>query len=172
MSRQNVADKKEKSLGEIVIIIAIVSILMMSFIHYFLKQEDQITQAGFKALSQNFSTKITAVRAQWFMDKKPDYVELISSGETQKIYVNQLGWVDSTNKNSACEDIWTSIIGESLHLMNVSIKVSENINVNGKNINVNAKRVCKYSLPSGDFFQYHTNDGRVNIAITINSATQ
>jgi competence protein ComGC len=167
MSRQLVSDKNEKSLGEMVIIILMVAVLMMSFIHYFFKQEDQITRAGFNALTQNFSTKITAVRAQWFMDKQPSRVQLISSGELQSIYVNKYGWIDSEQKKSACHNIWAIVMGESLHLMNVSIKVDE-----VSNTNVQHNRICKYSIPSGEFFQYNTNDGKVISAILINSPTQ
>lgn len=162
MAKQQVSDKNEKSLGEIVIIVLMVAVLMMSFIHYFFKQEEQITSVGFNALLQNFSTKVTAVRAQWFMDKQPNIVNLLSSQKIQKIYVNSSGWIDTKSSTLACEDIWRVVMGEQVNIMNMAITASEVVNIEVNNTNLSPFRVCKYSLPSQESFEYNTADGKVN----------
>jgi len=74
MYKPNAADRKERTLAEIVIIVLLSAILMMNFIHYFFKQEDKLTQVAFNRITQSFSTKVTAVHAQWFMDQQPNIV--------------------------------------------------------------------------------------------------
>ncbi len=165
MSRQNVSDKKEKSLAEIVIIVLMVAILMMVFIHYFFKQEEQLTKVGFNTLTQNFSTKITTIRAQWFMDKQPRVVNLVSSGTTQEIYINESGWVDSPKNELACRIIWNVVIAEPLTLMNMDINVKQ-VSV----MNKNKGRVCRYSLATGESFDYNSSDGKVSRVSKINTS--
>lgn len=162
MARQQVSDKKERSLGEIIIIVLIVSVLMMSFIHYFFKQEEQLTNVGFNALLHNFSIKVTTVRAQWFMDKQPNIVSLISSEKIQQIYVNDNGWIDTQSSTLACEVIWRVVMGEQTNFMNIPITAQEVLNIEVNNKIISPFKVCKYSLPSKESFEYNTANGKVN----------
>jgi len=166
MSRQHVTEKREKSLAEIVIIVLMVSILMMSFIHYFFKQEEQLTTVGFNTLAQNFSTKVTTVRAQWFMDKQPDMLTLVTSSSIQKIYMNKKGWVDSNIINLACEQIWKVVMTESLNLMNMEITATE---IAPKAHQMG--RICEYRLPSGEYFEYNSADGKVSTIKQVNDSS-
>ena len=161
MAKQQVHDKNERSLGEIVIIVLMITVLMMIFILYFFKQEQQLTNVGFNTLLQNFSTKVTAVRAQWFMDKQPNTVNLVSLEKIQKINVNKNGWVDIQNSRTACEDIWHVVIGEQVNIMNMAITASQIVNVEINNASLSPFRVCKYSLPSKESFEYNTANGKV-----------
>jgi len=163
MAKQQVLDKNEKSLGELVIIVLIVAILMMSFIHYFFKQEKQITNVGFSGLLQSFSTTVTAVRAQWFMDKQPNIVSLISSEKIQQIYVNNNGWIDTKSSTLACEDIWRVVMGDQINIMNMPITASEILNIEVNNNIISPFKVCKYSLPTQNSFEYNTANGKVNL---------
>ena len=76
MFNPKASDKKERSLVEMVIIVLVLALLMMSFILSFFKQEEKFTEVAYSRLAQNFSTKVTAVHAQWFMDKQPDNIVL------------------------------------------------------------------------------------------------
>ena len=61
--------KREKTLSENIIVIAVLGILMTSFVYYFFKDEQRLTHTGFDYVAQNFSSRVVALRAQWFMDK-------------------------------------------------------------------------------------------------------
>ena len=103
MTLQSDAEKKERSLAELVIIVVIIAVLMASFIHYFFKQENNITDAGFAALANNFATRVQTVHAKWLMDNKPDVVTVKDqTGQVEEFEVNEFGWVDGPN----CHKVW------------------------------------------------------------------
>ncbi len=64
------SEKKEQSLAEFVVIVALVGVLMAVFINFFIKNESQFIRAGFTTIAQTFNTKVSAVHAQWMMDKQ------------------------------------------------------------------------------------------------------
>lgn len=168
MYKSNASDRKERTLAEIVIIVLLSAILMMSFIYYFFKQEDQLTQVALKRISQSFSTKVTAVHAQWFMDKQPNIVivkfsdnyDQISENKSQAITVNKNGWIDSSDKELACAKIWELVIMEPMKLLNIPISAVEI-----KKHNMDVGRICQYELPKGEYFQYNSQNGKVSDAL-------
>jgi len=167
MSRQLVAEKKEKSLAEQIVVIVLFSLLMAGFISFFLKQEKQITQAGFTTLANTFSAKIVSVHSQWFMDKKPPAVivntfpadELSakkSASNKQVVPVNANGWIDTKAQELACNDIWQHVMQLPLVFIKSpisAVEVKKKLNHQG--------RICRYGIPSGEYFEYHTRSGRV-----------
>jgi len=157
MSRQSEANSRERTLGENIVIISLVAILMGAFIHYFFKQEQQFTQAGFGAVAKKFSAKVTAIRAQWFMDNQPDIVIIKEANvEEEHISVNQKGWVDFAGELQNCRKVWQAIINADLSFMNQPVAVVE-----VKNEQNPLKNVCRYSLASGEYFDYHLESGNV-----------
>lgn len=164
MTRQTVSDNKEKSLAEIVIIVLIIAILMVSFIHYFFKQEDQLTNVAFSRLAQNFSTKVTVVHAQWFMDKQPNIVIIALPKEQQKVSVNNNGWIDHLEGNLACSHIWNMVMMEPMFIMKMPISAVE-----VKKAGINVGRICRFELPSGQYFEYNAHSGKVSNVLSLNT---
>ena len=74
MTRQEVSDKKEKSIAEVIITGLLILLLMMSFIYYFFKEESEITKVGYLSLANSFFTRVTTIHAQWYMENKPAQV--------------------------------------------------------------------------------------------------
>ena len=165
MSRNSVIVKREKSLAEQIITVIMVSVLMAGFWFYFLKQEQQFTQVGFETVATNFATKVSTIRAQWFMDKQPKIVLLKEQGQqktVRKIAVNNKGWVDSTAGNSDCITIWHQVMDNPLEFMNkpiVALQINKNTEIN--------KRYCRYMLASGEYFQYNPDNGKVSNMLII-----
>jgi competence protein ComGC len=161
MYKHKASNKKERSLAETVIIVVLLAILMMSFIHYFFKQEDQLKQVGLNRVIQSFSTKVTAVHAQWFMDKQPSIVNAVFDNKTQPITVNSKGWIDTKNDELACAKIWDIVIMEPMTLMKMPIAAVE-----VKKHNMDTGRVCQFELPLGEYFQYNSQSGKVSGALS------
>jgi len=163
MSRQLVADKKEKTIAEQIIVGMLVALFMGSFIYYFFKQEGQLTSAGFDAIARQFSVKVTTIRAQWYMDKKPNIVQLSTLGlnthedENNAIPVNQRGWVDVSAQNLACEKIWQLVVDAPMIFMKNPITAIE-----VKRKSTEFGRVCQYNLASGLYFEYKSENGSVS----------
>jgi competence protein ComGC len=157
MYKHKASDKKERSLAEIVIIVVLLAILMMSFIHYFFKQEEQLKQVGFNRITQSFATKITAVHAQWFMDKQPNIVKAVYGNKIQPITVNSNGWIDTEDDELACAKIWDIVIMEPMTLMKMPIAAVE-----VKKHNMDTGRICQFELPLGEYFQYNSQNGKVS----------
>jgi len=157
MSRQSQANKKEKSLAENVLIVTLVACLMGTFIYYFFKQEQQLTQVGYNTLARNFSSKVTAIRAQWFMDNQPNVV-IIKEGdaESRNISVNSKGWVDYLAERQNCQKVWLAVMENDLTFMNQPIVVVEI-----KHEQYRLKNICRYSLVSGESFDYQIESGKV-----------
>ncbi|GHF82809.1 hypothetical protein [Thalassotalea marina] len=154
MTRQGQTNKREKSMGENIVIITMVAGLMAIFIYYAFRQEGEITQVGFESLANTFSSKVTSIRAQWFMENQPKVVT--PKGKTLQIRVNEKGWVDYSPEQGHCVKTWQAIMQPDLTFMN---QVVAAIEVN------NEQRIesvfCRYQLPSGQYFDYFPTTGKV-----------
>jgi len=162
MTSLQVAEKSEKSLTEILIVVVLVASLMASFIFYFFKQQGQISQAGFSSIAQVFSARVNGIRGQWFMDLKPRFVGLTShqiqpdGGLIIQVPVNKWGWVDSHEANLPCQIIWHYVMEAPLLYMKDPISAV---------LVEQQKQVlpyCQYSLPSGKYFTYQRHNGKVS----------
>lgn len=169
--------KEEKVIGEQVIVIAMVAILMASFLYYFLKQENKLTKTGINSTAITFASKLNAIRAQWFMDKQPNVVKVreYSTGDSEQVLinipVNKKGWVDVPFQSSkqlvietsACQQIWHYLIDGPLKILNetiVAIEIQHNVG--------RSNRICRYQLPSGTYFDYSTSNGKVSEVVYSN----
>ena len=163
------SEKKEQSLAEFIVIIALVGVMMAVFINYFIKSEAQFSHAGFSTLAQNFNTKVSAVHAQWLMDKQPSTVLLASfnKSEKQAVPVNSAGWVDVKQKQLACENIWQLIMETPMSLMKFSISAIE-VHDNTKKQDAQAKALCRYTLLDGSYFHYNRTNGKVSKVTQLN----
>ncbi len=164
------SDKKEKSLAEFVVIVVLVGVLMSVFINYFIKQEAQFSETGFKTLAQTFTTKVAIIHAQWLMDKQPQVVELasINNSEKQMITVNELGWVDTKQTPLVCEQIWQLVMATPLNFMKQSITAIEVRHFSAQPPQ-GVSLVCRYMLSSGAYFDYNQGNGRVSAVVTVDS---
>ena len=162
MTSLQVAEKSEKSLAEILIVIVLVALLMASFIFYFFKHQTQLTQAGFATIAQVFSARVTGIHAQWFMDQQPQFVSVESSkiqadgGVKINIPVNRAGWVDAGDEVLSCQAIWQFIMEAPLMYMKQpvgAVLVEQNSQI---------LPYCRYSLPSGEYFTYQRHNGKVS----------
>ncbi|MEW6989172.1 hypothetical protein AADZ91_00670 [Colwelliaceae bacterium 6441] len=165
MSNQAELNSREKTLGENVVIIVLIAILMSSFLYYFFKQEQQLTTVGFDAMARKFSSSVMGIRAQWYMDGQPDEVIIKENHQsTVVLKVNKNGWVDLGNEHN-CQKIWLAIMATELSFMNQPIAVlSINSATKGEG-NKNTRyvgNVCRYSLPSGESFDYQLETGTVS----------
>ncbi|TWX72715.1 hypothetical protein [Colwellia sp. C1TZA3] len=162
MTSLQVAEKSEKSLTEILLVVILVGSLMASFIFYFLKQQGQISQAGFASIAQVFSARVNGIRGQWFMDLNPRFVSVAShqiqadGGRILQVPVNKSGWVDSDNKSLSCQIIWHYVMEAPLLYMKdpigaVLVKQQKQV-----------RPYCQYSLPSGEYFTYQRHNGKVS----------
>ena len=57
---------------------------------------------------------------------------------------------------SGCEKIWQFVMGTELVFMKQPIAV-----ISVEDAEHNKARRCRYSLPDGEFFEYHPNTGKV-----------
>ena len=162
MTSLQVANKSEKSLTEILVVVVLVGSLMASFIFYFFKQQGQISQAGFSSIAQVFSARVNGIRGQWFMDLKPRFVHLASNqiqpdgGLMLQVPVNKWGWVDSHDQALSCQMIWHYVMEAPLLYMKdpiAAILVEQQKQV---------LPYCQYSLPSGEYFTYQRHNGKVS----------
>ncbi|WDE04498.1 hypothetical protein SG34_024695 [Thalassomonas viridans] len=175
MSRQQQVEKREKSLVEMLVVLVLVVVLMASFIFYYFKQQARVSSVGFNALSHSFSAKLTSVHAQWLMEGKPDslvlYTSLAVGGDEtrqrQVISLNAYGWIDAPpggkNDMSRCDLIWQQILDMPMVFLKSPVSSLELRKPSSGNGTVKKEvgRICRYSLLSGEYFQYHLLDGRV-----------
>ena len=165
MARQAELNSREKTLGENVIIIALIAVLMSSFLYYFFKQEQRLTEVGFDAVARKFSASVLAIRAQWFMDGQPNEIILKEKDKPNvTLRVNRKGWIDFEDKKERCQKIWLILMTTDLYFMNQPIAVIE-INNRTNDMNGTANNVlntCRYSLPTGESFDYYLNSGKVS----------
>jgi competence protein ComGC len=168
MSHNKNVEKREKSMAEFVVVIIIFAILMKIFISYFSEQEEHITTTGFTAIAQNFNNTIMVVRAQWFMDKQPSIVWLATLNKKDKVMitVNKHGWLDmpkdtiNETKITPCEYIWQFAVTIPMQLMKLSIA-----SIELRDETMGDFHHCRYLLPSGQFFEYHSETGQVTKVI-------
>lgn len=163
------SEKKEKSLAEFVVIIALVGILMAIFINFYIKNESQFIQAGFATIAQSFNTKVNAVHAQWMMDKQPNVVHLASLNKTQKqaVPVNKAGWIDVQQATLSCEAIWQLIIEMPISAMKFPVSAIE-VHTSYSEQKGAENSVCRYVLLDGSYFQYNRAKGKVSKVIKPN----
>jgi hypothetical protein len=172
MTLQQVSDKKGKSVAENLIIIALLGLLMATFIYYFFKQESHLIKTGFDSVANSFSARVTGIRAQWFMDNKPRWLVLketrILNGERAniRVAVNSAGWIyissasDVSNQNE-CQQIWQQVLDTPMVYMKQPVSaVLVNIKIN--QTDNQQKRLCQFGLPSGEYFEYNPGNGKVS----------
>ena len=160
MSRNSAFVKREKSLAEQIVIIIVVALLMAGFSYYFFKQEKQFSHIGFETVAGNFATKVSTIRAQWYMDKQPNVVllkERQATEEIRKVPVNKRGWVDSISNENQCIAIWQYVMNSPLVFMNQPVAALQVNNMSEKN-----QENCRYLLTNGEYFQYNRTNGKVS----------
>jgi type II secretory pathway pseudopilin PulG len=160
MSSRQIAERKERSMIEVLVIVVLMGALAAVFISSFFKQEQQLSNAAFESLVQEFSSRIQVIHAQWMMDKQPNVVQLriLNSKEIERVTVNKKGWVDSSSRTSPCQDIWFMATGAPLIFMNSPVTVID-IERAGE-----AGRICKYLAGDEDqqyAFEYSPNNGKI-----------
>lgn len=171
MTLQQVSAKKGKSVAENLIILAMVGVLMATFIYYFFKQEDHLSRTGFDSVANTFSARLNGIHAQWFMDKKPRWVIIkestVINGErkNKSIEVNSAGWVDvpavnGTSNQNDCQIIWQQVLAIPMFYIKQPISAVM-VNVNTRN-NEKKSHLCRYGLPSGEYFEYQPSNGKVS----------
>ncbi len=162
MTSLQVAEKKEKSLTEVLIVVVLVALLMVSFIFYFFKHQGQLTRAGFESIAQVFSARVNGIRAQWFMDKQPQLVAVDSrnlqpgGGSIVNVPVNNKGWVDAGSAPLSCQKIWHYVMESPLVYMKQPVGA---VLIDQKN---QSMHYCQYSLSSGEYFTYFRHNGKVS----------
>jgi len=158
-------NKREKAMAEFVVVIIVFAILMKVFINYFSEQEQSITTTGFTAIAQNFNNAVQVVHAQWLMDKQPKVVWLatLNNAETSAVTVNKHGWLDVPKRESilstttACETIWQLAMTIPMQFMKFSIAA-----ISLRDQELGDYQHCRYLLPSGQYFDYYSETGRVS----------
>lgn len=161
-------EKRERSLAELVVIMVLITLLMANFIAIFMDHSEQIKQAGFKRIANNFSSKVMIVHGQWLMDLKPKQVILssLNDDEHENITVNKRGWIDiktqiRANKSLACQQIWQVVLNTQMQYMKSPISAIE-VNKNNKR----QGRLCRYSLSATVYFEYYSGNGKVKVRLS------
>lgn len=164
-------EKREKSLGEMIVVILAFALLMATFIHYFFKNEAQITEAGFNNLAANFASKVMLIRSQWLMDGRPDKVKIVEfdtlteQKKSHVVSVNKSGWVDNTLQALACQKIWQDVMSMPMSFAKQPISA---IRLQHNNVSYEDKKqkksatLCRFSIQSGHFFEYSAQNGKVS----------
>jgi hypothetical protein len=170
MSVSSASEKKQKSLGEIIIITLLLAVLMTNLVSGFLDQTDYISDAGFARLSTNFFSKVTLVHSKWVIDDKPRWVSLSSTSDlegqnnrsAEYIPVNINGWIDVGGGQLDCYAIWEYALGIPMEFMKKPIIVIEIIN-NRPDAIGGGEHICRYSMQSGMSFDYIPDKGEVKL---------
>ena len=167
------SEKKEKSLAEFVVIVALVGVMMAVFINFYIKNESQFTQAGFATIAQSFNTKVNTVHAQWMMDKQPNVVYLASLNNEKKqaVPVNKAGWIDVQQTQLSCDTIWQLVMEMPISAMKFPVSAIEVHTSLGKQRSKDGdsiKSECRYVLLDGSYFQYNRAKGKVSKVIASN----
>lgn len=163
MTSLQVAEKKEKSLTEVLLVITLVGLLMTAFIYYFFKHQGQVTHTGFQSLANVFSARVNGFHAQWFMEKQPKFIFVNSYGSPENsdkkmsIPMNDNGWIDTDETALYCQKIWQFVIEAPLVYMNEPISA---VRIEEKGNSV--AHYCRYGLTTGEFFTYHSLTGKVS----------
>jgi len=168
------SEKKEKSLAELLVNIALIGVMMAMFINFYIKNEPKYTQAGFGVVAQSFNTKVITVHAQWMMDKQPNivYVSSLNSKEKQAVPVNQAGWVDVLETELPCDLIWQLVMEMPIDKMQLSLSAIEMRTFINKekaeqqsqsaSKRLPEKSICRYVMLDGSYFQYNRMKGEVS----------
>lgn len=161
MTSQQVANKSERSLGEILLVVMLVALLMASFIFYFFKHQAQLTRIGFESVSQVFLARANGMRAQWHMDAQPHTLVINNSSANSnkkqvRVPINNTGWVDVKNSAMPCRLVWQYIMESPLIYMEQPI-AAVLVKTHGKK----AITYCQFSLPSGEHFTFQSSNGKV-----------
>jgi len=163
-------NKREKSLGEMILVVLLFTILMATFIHYFFKNELQINQAGFANLENNFASQVIFIHSQWLMDGKPAQIKVIdkstlaTNAKTKFIEVNKKGWVTTKTLNLPCNDIWQNVMAIPMKFAKQpvsAVQLQRNVGLNETGLNEAIPLICRFSIESGQFFEYYTQNGKV-----------
>jgi competence protein ComGC len=154
----NQSEKKQSSMIEFLVVLVIVAVLMKLLLDFFWSQQQNITNAAFIGLAQSFTSKVNVVHAQWLMDEQPDVVVLsqLNSTEKQYVNVNSTGWIDNDHISLACHNIWLQTLVMPLQVVKSVVTAIEIHNEEIKN-----GRLCRYSIVSGEFFDYRSDTGKV-----------
>jgi len=172
MTRQQVSEKKGKTMAENLIIVVMLGLLMASFIYYFFKQEAHFTKVGFDAVANSFSARVTGIHAQWFMDNQPLWViikettHVNGDSDNIRVKVNSAGWVDIPaadylNVENGCQLIWQQVLATPMVYMKQPISAVL-VNIRANTARQQEIRLCQYSLPSGEYFEYQPSNGKVS----------
>ncbi|PCI58630.1 MAG: hypothetical protein COB35_13295 [Gammaproteobacteria bacterium] len=143
---------------------------MAVFIHYFFKNQAQINQAGFTNLTRNFTSQIMLIHSQWLMDGRPNQIKLVefdpqlNERVTKIIHLNKKGWVIGKSSQLICQEIWQSVMSIPLRFVKQpisAVKLRRKIlSKDQRNIQKN-DIVCRFSIGSGQFFEYYLKNGKV-----------
>jgi hypothetical protein len=175
------SEKTEKSLAELLVTLTLIGIMMAVLIKFFIKNESQFTQASFTTIAQTFNTKVTAVHAQWMMDKQPDivYLATLNNKEKQAVPVNKAGWIDVAKTQFSCGKIWQLVMDMPINEMKFPVSAVE-IHTSSrkydkeqptksqrKSVNYE-KSECRYIMHDDSYFQYDRAKGKVSKVIKLN----
>jgi len=170
MTNYHAINKREKSLGELILVILMFAILMAIFIHYFFKNQAQINQVGFTNLANNFASQTMLIHSQWLMDGRPNQINMVEFDPqihervTKVINLNKKGWVIGKSSQLICQEIWQSVM--SIPLTFVKQPVSA-VKLKRKVLLKDPRRiqkndiVCRFGIESGQFFEYYLKNGKV-----------
>lgn len=153
--------KKEKKLSENLLIVGLIALLMSMFVTSFFKQEANINRVGFDAAAQKFLSNVISIRAQWHMDGKPTSLVLKEHNQPDVLVrVNEQGAVTFDEEANQCQKLWRFLMATDLKFMNENITVIEITN-NFVKDEKKTKNICRYSMLSGESFDYHRDSGKV-----------
>jgi len=167
------SNKRERSLGELVLVVLVFALLMAIFIHYFFKSEAQINRVGFASLASSFVSKVILIHGQWLTDGRPKQVNIVEYEQVngdrvhRQVTVNNAGWVDSNLKNLACQQIWQFVMAMPMTFVRQPISAIRLQRQSAASEQVKASdraTICRFSIKSGEFFEYSAKNGKVNSA--------
>lgn len=155
-------EKNQRSLVEFIIVIVIIAIMMKLLIDLFFTQQERVTNTAFVGLAQSFTSKVNVVHGQWLMDEEPSIVIVnrLNSIENEHINVNEAGWIDNSDTNLACQQIWLQTLAMPLKVIKSNV-----IAIEVKDISIKNGRLCRYSIANGQSFDYRSDTGKVKQAL-------
>ena len=172
MSQLQISTKRERSLAELVVVVLLVLSLMAIFVFYYFKHAQQIEQAGFKQLMNNFSARIVLIKSQWFMQQQPEKMwiteQMLNEDSTTKkgerlVNLTKHGWVTIPQQALACQQVWHTVMATPLSFFKQPISavlIHQQDDVNSLN-----QHYCRFSTASGLFFDYNSASGMVKSAV-------
>ena len=151
-------EKKQSSTIQFIIVVVIIAVLMKLLLDAFFTQQEKITNTAFVGLAQSFTMKVNVIHGQWLMDEQPAVVVLsqMNSQDKQYINVNSKGWIDNNHTSLACHIIWQQTLDMPMQVVKSAVTAIEIQKKSIKN-----GRLCRYSIPNGQFFDYRSDTGKV-----------